>query len=48
MQTQNGSSLRWRRCSITYYGKVFISIRIKSGSNLTVATNSIVQSLKQF
>ena len=31
------------------YGKVFISIRAKSGSNLTVATkNSIVQSLKQF
>ena len=29
--------------------KVFISIRAKSGSNLTVATkNSIVQSLKQF
>ena len=31
------------------YGKVFISIRAKSGSNLTVATkNSIVQSLKQY
>ena len=31
------------------YGKVFISIKAKSGTNLTVATkNSIVQSLKQF
>ena len=31
------------------YGKVFISIRAKSGTNLTVATkNSIVQSLKQY
>ena len=31
------------------YGKVFISIKAKSGSNLTVATkNSIVTSLKQF
>ena len=31
------------------YGKVFISVKAKSGSNLTVATkNSIVQSLKQY
>ena len=31
------------------YGKVYISIKAKSGSNLTVATkNSIVQSLKQY
>ena len=31
------------------YGKVFISIKAKSGTNLTTATkNSIVQSLKQF
>ena len=31
------------------YGKVFISIKAKSGTNLTVATkNSIVQSLKQY
>ena len=31
------------------YGKVFISIKAKSGANLTVATkNSIVQSLKQY
>jgi len=31
------------------YGKVYISIRAKSGSNLTVATkNSIVQSLKSY
>ena len=31
------------------YGKVFISIKAKSGTNLTVATkNSIVQSLKEY
>ena len=35
--------------AVPSYGKVFISIKARSGSNLTVATkNSIVQSLKQY